>query len=153
MAFFPLIAQWHNVPFQNTNMLHIVRRHACNFKEAKAVLVSAQTLSQHLYRGSSKSIGRVGERGMEIISHISDRSESSPGVFSVLACPCVKETQRRTPEGDQLDPALISHTLSSISISHRACTQTLFSWLCSEEVIAFSYRFGACDHSHPQVGN
>lgn len=53
MAFF-LIAQWHNVLFQNTNtFLEAYRRHACNFKEAVAEMlgskvshVSAQTRSQ-----------------------------------------------------------------------------------------------------------
>lgn len=49
---FFLIAQGHNVPFQNTNtFVEEYRRHACNFKEALAETlgsahVSAQTRSQ-----------------------------------------------------------------------------------------------------------
>lgn len=51
---FFLIAQWHNVPFQNTNIfMEAYRGHACNFKEAVAeklcsqsAHVSAQTRSQ-----------------------------------------------------------------------------------------------------------
>lgn len=53
MAFFFLIAQCHNVPFQNTNTVVVVcGGHACNFKKAVAELcpqsahVSAQTRSQ-----------------------------------------------------------------------------------------------------------
>lgn len=54
MAFF-LIAQWHNVPFQNTNILlgSCTGRRARNFKEAIADPhghVSAQSGSQQLYR-------------------------------------------------------------------------------------------------------
>lgn len=43
MAFF-LIAQWHKVPFQNTNTLvEVYRRRACNFKEAVAETLSSQS--------------------------------------------------------------------------------------------------------------
>ncbi len=50
MAFF-LIAQRHNVAFQNTNtILEVHRRHACNFKEAVAeTLCSAHVSAQTSY--------------------------------------------------------------------------------------------------------
>ena len=67
---FFLIAQWHNVPFQNTNtFVEVYRRHACNFKEAVAETlcsahVSAQTRSQ-LYQESLCVCVRKKERKKE----------------------------------------------------------------------------------------
>lgn len=42
---FFLIAQWHNVPFLNTDtLLEVYTRHACNFKEAGAGNVFPQSV-------------------------------------------------------------------------------------------------------------
>lgn len=66
MAFF-LIAQWHNVPFQNTNIVSkVYRGHVCNSKKAGAEMclqsahVSAQTRSQE----GKKERGREREGGI-----------------------------------------------------------------------------------------
>lgn len=72
---FFLIAQWHNLPFQNTNtFVEVYRRRACNFKEAVAETlcsqsahVSAQTRSQ-LYL----------ERKYTVCSCVRDRKRRGP---------------------------------------------------------------------------
>lgn len=46
-GFFPLIAQWHNTPFQNTNMLRIVEGTPAILKRRK------QSQRQHKLRASS----------------------------------------------------------------------------------------------------
>lgn len=88
-------------------MLRIAERHASHFKEAKAVMCQHKLRASSCTGGVQRAAAR--ERWRSLAIYLTEVVLACS--FSVFERRCVKETQCGTPEGDPLDPGLISAAL------------------------------------------